>query len=157
MAYTRLAVIRIRGIPDCPEDIEYTLRLLRLVRKHHCVIIDDRPSYLGMLKKVENWVTWGEIDADTLALLIRKRGRLTGNKPVTDEYVRKYGWESIEDFARDIIEGEADIKDLPGLKPVFRLAPPRGGFKGSIKLQYAAGGELGYRGPAINDLIRRMV
>jgi len=49
------------------------------------------------------------------------------------------------------------LKDLPGVKPVFRLHPPRKGFKGSIKKSYRAGGEAGYRGEAINDLIRRMV
>jgi len=43
------------------------------------------------------------------------------------------------------------------VKPVFRLHPPRGGFKGSIRKPYGAGGELGYRGAAINELIRRML
>ncbi|MEM2203989.1 MAG: 50S ribosomal protein L30, partial [Sulfolobales archaeon] len=43
------------------------------------------------------------------------------------------------------------------VKPVFRLHPPSGGFKGSIKKPYGNGGELGYRGQDINDLIRRMI
>ena len=153
---TLLAVIRIRGTVDVPPDVKYTLRLLRLVRKHHCVIIDDRPSYLGMLRKVKDWVTWGEIDCETLALLLRRRGRLTGNRRLTDEIVKKYGFNSIDDFAKAVFEGRAKLSEIPGLKPVFRLAPPSGGFKGSIKKQYGAGGELGYRGKAINDLIRRM-
>ncbi len=155
--YTKLAVIRIRGTVDVPYDVEHTLKLLRLHKKHHCVIIDDRPDYLGMLNKVKDWVTWGEIDADTLAQLLRKRGRLRGNKPLTDDYIRKYGWDSIEEFAIAVIEGRASLKDIPNLKPVFRLAPPSGGFKGSIKKPFTVGGELGYRGPEINELLRRMM
>jgi len=36
------------------------------------------------------------------------------------------------------------------------LHPPKGGFKGTIRRPYKSGGELGYRGAAINDLILRM-
>jgi len=151
-----LAVIRIKGTSGVPGDVEDTLKMLRLIRKHHCVIIDDRPSYLGMLNKVKDYVTWGEIDAETLAILLRRRGRLIGNRKLEDAHVKKLGFESIEDFAKAVIEGEARLEQVPRLKPVFRLSPPSGGFKGSIKKPYKAGGELGYRGAAINDLIRRM-
>jgi large subunit ribosomal protein L30 len=37
------------------------------------------------------------------------------------------------------------------------LHPPTKGFKGKIKKSYSAGGELGYRGEKINELIKRMV
>ncbi|HEV2165782.1 MAG TPA: 50S ribosomal protein L30, partial [Thermoplasmata archaeon] len=43
-----------------------------------------------------------------------------------------------------------------GLRPVFRLHPPKGGWR-STKKPFASGGALGYRGPAINDLARKMV
>ena len=170
--YTRLAVIRLRGIPDTPPDVEHTLYLLRLRRRFTCVIIDDRPAYLGMLHVVRDWVTWGEIDADTLALLLRKRGRLIGDKPLTDDYIRKFGWDSIEEFALAFIQGEVEklwcpedkplpkkdgkVLCIPKLKPFFRLHPPRGGLK-SIKKHYTVGGDLGYRGIAINELLQRMI
>jgi len=153
---TKIAVIRIRGRVDIPPDVKTTLKLLRLHKKFHAVIIDDRPSYLGMLRKVQDYVTWGEIDNETLALLLRRRGRLEGEEKLTDDYVRKYGFENIEEFAKAIIENKVNITDLPKLKPVFRLSPPSGGFRGTIKKHYGDGGELGYRGKAINDLIKRM-
>lgn len=153
----RLAVIRIRGTVGVRKDIEYTLRLLRLVRKFHAVVIDDRPDYLGMLQKVKDYVTWGEIDAETLAELLRKRGRLVGNRRLTDEDVKKLGYSSIEEFAEAVIEFKAELSDIPGLKPVFRLHPPKGGFKGTIKRMYGDGGETGYRGKDINELLRRMI
>ncbi len=154
------AIIRIRGIPDTPYDIEYTLRLLRLVRRFHCVLYPDDPAIRGMLRKVKDWVTWGEIDRETLIELLRKRGRIVGNRPLTDEFVRtKLGLSSIEELADKLLNGELKYHKLEkyGIKPVFRLHPPRGGFKGSIKKPYGAGGELGYRGPAINELLKRMI
>ena len=153
------AIVRIRGIPDTPYDVEYTLRLLRLVRKHHCVLYLDKPSIKGMLYKVKDWVTWGEVDRDTLVLLLRKRGRVVGDRPLTDEFVRqKLRLSSVEELADKLLSGELEYHKLEsyGVKPVFRLHPPRGGFR-SIKKPYAAGGDLGYRGPAINELLRRMI
>ena len=87
----RLAVIRIRGTVDVPYDVEHTFTLLKLIRRFWAVVIDDRPSYMGMLHKVKDWATWGEIDAETLAELLRARGRLIGEKPLTDEYMRRWG------------------------------------------------------------------
>ncbi len=149
------AVIRLRGQAGVPKKIKDTLSMLRLHKRYHCVIIPDNDSYRGMLQVVKDYVAYGEIDAETLALILRRRGRLIGNKPLTDEYVReKTGYSSIEEFAKAVIEGKASLKDLPDLKPVFRLHPPRGGLK-NIKWHYPLG-SLGYHGKDINKLLYRM-
>ncbi|AAL81927.1 50S ribosomal protein L30 [Pyrococcus furiosus DSM 3638] len=153
----KLAVIRIRGRVNVKRPVRDTLAMLRLHRVNHCVIVDDTPSYLGMLQKAKDYITWGEINAETLAKLIRKRGRLIGNKPVTDEYVKEKLGMTIEEFAQKVVNGEMSLKDLPNLKPVFRLHPPRGGFRGSKKRSFKEGGALGYRGEKINELIERML
>ena len=59
----RLAVIRVRGRVDVRNDIKDTLKMLNLTKSNHCVIIDDRESFLGMLQKVKDYVTYGPIDA----------------------------------------------------------------------------------------------
>jgi large subunit ribosomal protein L30 len=51
---------------------------------------------------------------------------------------------------------EVQLKDLKDIKPVFRLHPPKKGFKGTIKRSYKSGGVTGYRGEDINNLIKRM-
>ncbi|MCD6089306.1 50S ribosomal protein L30 [Candidatus Bathyarchaeota archaeon] len=152
-----LAVVRIRGIVNVRKEVEDTLRMLNLQRNCHATLIDDRPSFLGMLRKAQNIVTWGEVSKETISLLLKKRGRTIGDTPLTDEYAKKIGYKSLDDLADAIYNLKVMLKDLPGVKPVFRLHPPRKGFKGSIKKSYRAGGEAGYRGEAINDLIRRMV
>ena len=45
-----------------------------------------------------------------------------------------------------------------GAISIFRLNSPRKGYgRKGLKTQYQNGGALGYRGAAINDLIKRMV
>ena len=111
-----------------------------------------------MLQKVKDYVTWGEVDADTISSLIKERGRMTGDKLVTDDSV-KSGSEhsSIDVLSKAIATGDATPKDVHGLKPVFRLHPPRGpkGW-GGIKRAYSVGGALGFRGKEIEALVARM-
>ncbi len=149
-----IAVVRLRGTIDVHAKIKETLRLLRLHRRYHCVVIPDTPSYRGMLQVVKDYVAFGEIDAETLAMLLRHRGRLVGDKSLTDEYLQKNTpYKSIEDFAKAVVEGKAKLTDIPGLKPVFRLHPPRKGLK-NIKWHYPRG-DLGRHGN-IKDLLYRM-
>jgi len=152
-----LAVVRIRGVPGRRPEERKTLELLRLHKKFHAVLVRDDPPTRGMLKVIENVVTYGEVEKEVLAKLIRERGRLVGNERVTEEYLKKVGFGSFEELAEALIEGRASLKDLPGFKPVFRLRPPKGGFKGTTKRHYREGGELGYRGRAINELLLKMI
>ena len=152
----KLALIRVRGRVNVKMPVKDTLGMLRLHKINHLVILDENPTYKGMIQKVKDYITWGEISAETLAKLIEKRGRLLGNKRVTEEYVQEKLGMGIKEFAEKVIAGEMKLSDLPGLKPVFRLHPPRGGFK-SKKRTFKEGGALGYRGEAINELIERML
>ena len=151
-----LAVIRVRGVSDVFREIRDTLEMLHLSRNCQGTLIDDRPSYLGMLRKARNYVTWGEVSLENIVLLLKKRGRVVGNRRLTDEYVKEVSYESLEDLAEAIHEGKVEFGRLPNVKPVFRLHPPKKGFRGKVKKSFAAGGVTGYRGEAINDLIKRM-
>jgi large subunit ribosomal protein L30 len=134
-----------------------TLRFLRLNRKYHLVIVDDRASYRGMLQKAKDYITWGEISAESIAYLLKKRGLLSGGTKLTDVHVTKYtNFNTIDEFAAAIAAFNADFLDINKLKPVFRLHPPTGGFKGKTKRPVRNHGELGYRGAAIEQLIKKM-
>lgn len=151
-----LAVIRVRGLSGVFREIDETLRMLHLTRNCHATLIDDRASYLGMLRKAKDYLVWGEVSREGVALLLRKRGKLVGNKKLTEKYVQGIGYESIDDLAEAIYELKVEYSSLSGVKPLFRLHPPKKGFKGKVKKSYAAGGVTGYRGEVINDLIKRM-
>jgi large subunit ribosomal protein L30 len=139
------AVIRIRGSVNLKKDIKDTLAMLRLNRKMHCVLIKENDCMKGMLQKVRNWVTWGEIDDEALKKLIIKRGRKVGEKKLTEQ--------ETEEVFRKLKENQKVPEEI---KPVFRLTPPSKGFKESIKQHYPKG-ELGYRGKEINELLKRMI
>ena len=149
--------IRIRGMSDISQEIKDTLNMLRLTRNCHATLIDDRPSYKGMLRKSKDYLTWGEVSQENIALLLKNRGKLAGDKKLTDEYAKELGYKSLDDLAKAMFKMEVECSSLSKVKPVFRLRPPKKGFKGKVKRSYAAGGELGYRGDAINDLLKRMV
>jgi large subunit ribosomal protein L30 len=140
------AVIRVRGSVGITREMKDTLMMLRLHRINHCVIVPKNQNYEGMLHKARNFITWGEIDQETLEKLVSKRGRFAGDKKVTDLSYAK-------ELAQLIISGKK-VKDV-GIKPVFRLSPPSKGYK-STKALYPRG-SLGYRGEKINELIKRMI
>lgn len=153
-----IAIIRIAGQQGLRAEVKKTLKLLNLHKKYTCVIIKNEPRLIGMLKKVKDLVTWGEIDKKTLFLLLEKRGRLPGNKPLTKEYIKEKINLELDKFVDDLLDHKKKIKDVPGLKPFFRLTPPKGGFESKgTKKPFSIGGVLGYRKDKINDLIQRMI
>jgi len=109
-----------------------------------------------MLKKAQHFLTWGEISKENIALLLKKWGRLVGNKKLTDEYAKEIGYKSLDELAEAIHKTKVEFNKLPRIKPVFRLHPPSKGFKGKVKRSYTAGGVTGYRRENINNLVRRM-
>ena len=154
MAY---AVVRVRGSVGVRGDIADTLKMLRLHRVNHCVIVPNTETYKCMLNKAKDYITYGEIDKDTLVKLILKRGRLPGNKRLNEEKVKELMDLSVEELAEKIVNEEILLKNTP-LKPVFRLHPPRKGYdKAGIKKPFSVGGALGYRGAEINTLLEKMM
>ncbi|MEM5793856.1 MAG: 50S ribosomal protein L30 [Candidatus Aenigmatarchaeota archaeon] len=149
-----LAVVRIRG--KARKEIEDTLQMLRLKRVNNCVILPENDSFKGMIQKVKDFVTWGEIDRETLVELLKKRLRTLGDKRVDEKVLKEItNFDNFEDFASALLEGKIKLKDFEKLKPVFRLTPPSKGFK-SVKEHFPKG-DLGYRGKEINELLKRMI
>lgn len=151
-----MVVVRIRGTIRAPREVRETLQMLNLTRNNYAVLIDDRSSFLGMLKRAQNFITWGEVSRETVSTLIEEKGRLRGNKRLTDEYAQKNGYKSLKLLVDALIKCDVEYWKLPRIQPVFKLHPPTKGFKGKVKKSYGMGGELGYRGEKINELVERM-
>ncbi|MBN1454841.1 MAG: 50S ribosomal protein L30 [Methanomicrobia archaeon] len=152
------AIIRMRGDVNLSPDIKYTLELLRLHRVNHCVVAEDNEYSRGMIRKVKDYVAWGEISEEMLETLLRNRGRVTGGRRLSEELIHeKTTVASFAELAQALKSGTITMKELAaqGIKPVFRLHPPRKGHSG-LKRSYAQGGVLGYHGAKINDLLIKM-
>ncbi len=128
-SYSKIAVVRIRGIRSMEPKIKHTLERLRLSKPHHCVLIPTSPQYLGMINLVKDYVAFGPVTEETVTKLIAKRG---------------------ESGSQRFSEAKGEKK----LDPVFRLHPPRRGYK-DIKRNYPFG-DLGKR-PDMDDLLKRMM
>ncbi|MFO7797721.1 MAG: 50S ribosomal protein L30 [Promethearchaeati archaeon] len=152
--------IRIRGSPGMSKKLDDTLKMLRMHKVNHGVLLWGTKSVVGMLKKVKDFIAFGEIDEKTLVRLLRVRGRAEGNKHLTDDYIKNLtDYKTIKEFAKDLHSGKIkyNTDHLYKVKPVFRLHPPIKGHRGSIKKAFNEGGTLGYVGNYINELIYRMV
>ena len=140
---SKIAVVLVRGMVKLSQPIKDTLKMLNLDRKNHCVVIANNPVNLGMIKKVKDYVTWGEINDETFNELVDKRG-VEFNTRLNDTK-KKYTYKTLE------INGKK-------YRPFFALNPPRKGFgRKGIKLSFTVGGALGDRKEKINDLIKRML
>jgi large subunit ribosomal protein L30 len=150
-----IAALRVRGRTGVKRGIQDTMSMLNLTRINHLVLINPNPSYNGMLVKAKDYITWGELDAETLSKIITKRGKLSGDKKVTDEYVKENtDYSSIEELSKAVVAGEINVEDA-GIKPVFRLHPPRKGYE-ATKTSFKEGGSLGNR-ENINELVTKMI
>lgn len=150
------AVIRLRGSAGMERMIRDTLKMLRLDAPNNCVVVPETEDYKGMLERCKAACTWGEINKDVLANLLRKRLRVYGDKRVDEKLLKEITKvDSFEKFSDLLISGKVKLKDFKGVRPVFRLTPPSKGFK-SVKEFYPKG-DLGYRGEKINELLERMI
>lgn len=132
-----LAVVRIRGRIGVRRELNETMDRLRLNRVNNLVIIHGTKSAIGMIKKVGDFVTYGEINAETLANVLKEKGSKATKEELAEVFAGK--------------KNPKDVIDIP-----IRLKPPKHGYEG-IKHNFANGGALGYRGAEINGLLARMV
>ena len=152
-----LAVVRLRGTVNVRRDVKETLKMINLTRPNHVTIIPATPAYLGMLNTAKDHVTWGEISEETLTELLLKRGETVGGEKLTEEHLKKCEYGSFKGFAEALHSSKVKLKNLRGIRPVFRLHPPSGGFRRTLKRGFSERGELGYRGEKINDLLKKMM
>ncbi len=138
-----MCIIRIRGNTKVDRDIRETFNRLRLRRKYACIVLaNPSKEQLGMVKKLEHFVAFGEIKKDVFEKLIDARGqKINKGKKVDSKKV-------IEE-----LEKGKKYEDL-NLKPFFRFHPPRGGINSKVHFPK---GVLGNHGEKINNLILRML
>jgi large subunit ribosomal protein L30 len=70
-----ICIIRIRGQVGINKKVKETLNRLKLRKKYSCVVIAPTKEQFGMIKKMKNFVAFGEIDEKTYKKLKEKRGK----------------------------------------------------------------------------------
>jgi len=149
-------VIRIKGQADVPYWANTTLRLLKLEKKYRAIILPVKENTDGMLKKIQQFVSWQEVDLSTTKELLDKKGRRSGYKKITPEDISKAGFKTINELAVSLSEGKISMTKIKPLKPWFALSPPKQGFKRSTKRLYGQKGILGHN-KDLTTLVKRMM
>ena len=136
-----ILVIRISGMVKKPSDVTETLFRMRLRRKYSAVLLEDTKENIKLISNVRNFVAFGKISDEMLHKLIEKRGQPINKKKIDSKTV-------VANMSKGFEEA--------GIKPFFRLHPPRGGV--DTKLHFGTRkGVLGNNKEAINNLVEKML
>jgi len=148
-------VVRIKGQADCPYWATHTMTLLKLDKKYRATILPAKDNTLGMLRKVQHYVSWIELDATLAQELVEKKARKGGYQKITDEDLKELGFANAAELGAALADGKTSLSKLKPLKPWFALAPPVHGFKKSTKKLYGQKGILGSN-KELDTIVRRM-
>jgi large subunit ribosomal protein L30 len=132
------------------------MNLLKLDKKYRAIILPSHDNLLGMLKKIQHYVSWVELDTELAKELIEKKARKSGYQKVTAEDIKELGFANSDELATALSEGKTMLSKLKPLKPWFALAPPRHGFKRSTKKLYGQKGVLG-KNKELGTIVRNMI
>lgn len=139
------AIIRIRGNVSISPEVQKTFELLNLRRVNNLSFWPENKENLKMLKKVENYATFGIVDETTFKKVVEKRGKIIKDKKV-----------DLKKASEEVLKGKKFNE--AGIKNCFRLSPPKKGFeRKGIKKAFSIGGALGNRKEKINELIEKML
>jgi large subunit ribosomal protein L30 len=137
-----LLVVNLRGMVNTRAPVRTTLDQLKVAKRFNATIVPNDRVHLGMLNLAKEHVAWCKLDAETAAKLLTNRSEISsGRKASPEDLNDKYG--SVHDLASGLESGKVTLNTVSEIRPFFRLSPPRGGFKRSIRRQYREGGILG--------------
>ncbi len=139
-----------------PHAAQKAMSELKVERRFSATLVKDDPTTVGMLKLCKDYLAWAPTDKQLLTSLLKSRGKVSERRRLGEAELKMLGFKKYEDLASRLIEGELKLSSFPGLRPFFRLSPPRGGFKESTRKQAGERGVLG-RNPKLREIVERMI
>lgn len=149
-------VVRMRGTVNVPFWALTTLQNLYLNKRFSATLVPETADYLGMLRKIKEWVAWSKADSEIVKTLIEKRGKKITQLDSQKESKKKDEYKGIDELVNVIVNDKVKFSDQNNIKPWFSLNPPRGGFKKKSKKQFTDGGILGNNKDLL-EIVKRMV
>lgn len=151
-----ILVINLHGSINSQAPVRKALNELKVAKKFSASVVTDDPATVGMLRLCKDYVAWTPVEEALLTDLLRKRGRVSSTKMLDQDALKHLGYKKHEEIAAKMIEEEVKLSSVKGVLPYFRLAPPRGGFKRSLRRQFTEKGLLGSN-PKLEEIVRRMI
>lgn len=150
-----ILVVNVHGKINSPRAVRKTLSELKVERKFTASVVSDDGPTLGALKSCKDFVAWSALDKSTLAVLLEKKGMVSERKRLDPDFLAKLGYKGFVDLADRMEREGLRLSAVEGIRPFFRLSPPRGGFKKSTHRQFGEGGILGSN-PKLPEVVGRM-
>jgi len=151
-----LLVVNLHGQINSSVSVRKALNELWVAKKFSASVVTDDSPTVGMLKLCKDYVAWCPVDEGLLTDLLKKLGMASGTKSLDAATLKELGYKKHEDLAAKMIKDQVRLSALNGVLPYFRLAPPRGGFKMSLRRQATERGLLG-NNPKLDAIVRRMI
>ena len=151
-----LLVINLHGKINSTRATRRALGEMKVEKKFTASVLTDDGTTVGMLKSCKDFLAWGPLEKETLTTLLEKKGMVSERKRLGSEALAELGAKSYEELAGRMLDQGLGLSALKGVRPFFRLSPPRGGFKKSLRRQSSDGGVLG-RNPNLVEIVGRMV
>ncbi len=151
-----LLVVNLHGAINSSAPVRKALTELWVAKKFSASVVTDDAPTVGMLKLCKDYVAWSPVDEGLLADLLKKRGMVSSSKALDQASLKQLGYKSHDDLATKMVSDQIRLSALGGVLPFFRLAPPKGGFKQSLRRQSSEKGTLGSN-PKLGEIVRRMI
>jgi large subunit ribosomal protein L30 len=151
-----LLVVNLHGQINSSAPVRKALNELWVAKKFSASVVTDDTPTVGMLRLCKDYVAWCPVDEELLADLLKKRGMVSGARSLDAATLKILGYKTHEDLAARMVKDQMRLSAVSGVLPYFRLAPPKGGFKLSLRRQATERGLLGSN-PKLDAIVRRMI
>ncbi|MDE1857777.1 MAG: hypothetical protein KGI26_01745 [Thaumarchaeota archaeon] len=150
-----ILIVNLHGSINSSAPVRKSLNELWVAKKFSASVVSDDAPTLGMLRLCKDYIAWSPIDEKLLADLLTKRGMVSTTRPLDAAALKALGIKSHKDLAAKMVKDQSRLSAVAGVLPYFRLAPPKGGFRRSMRRQFTEKGLLGSN-PKLEEIVRRM-
>lgn len=151
-----ILVVNMHGAINSSTPVRKALNELWVAKKFSASVVTDDAPTVGMLKLCKDYVAWSPVDEALLTDLLKKRGMVSSARGLDPESLKDLGYKKHGEMAAKMVKGQVRLSAVKGVLPYFRLAPPRGGFRRSLRRQFTEKGLLGSN-PKLEEIVRRML
>lgn len=151
-----LLVVNLHGQINSSAPVRKALNEFWVAKKFSASVVTDDPQTVGTLRLCKDYVAWCPLDEGLLTDLLKKRGMVSSSRPLDQSSLKAMGYKSHEDMAAKMLKEQVRLSAVRGVLPFFRLAPPKGGFRLSLRRQSTEKGVLGSN-PKLDAIVRRMI
>lgn len=160
-----IIILRIVGMNErISKKITNVLKEFKLLKLFSASIVDYTSEIFEKIQLINSYVTWGFVNKKTVNSLVIKKGSVLENKVLKElnnqdieSNLGKHDILCIEDIVYELSAALSKNRKIVMNYLGFFLLSPCEELKDNALKPYYIGGNTGYRGDKINDLVNKMI